>query len=260
MPTQGHDYARRFLEWQKQEAAARTPSGRIAVRAAARGMLDLSEYDRLAAIGVTCALRSRPAARCVLQAHYEASRRGIRIPWKREQWDYLNNTVGDNDNDRAYREWVRVRLRQSGIAQLLPGGRSALPDIHEQLPQVWRTIERLLEPRSYPQLVSHLVKYLDWYLEPTHDVPPPAFPLPTWILLVFAGLAGFFGPMTIGLGYLVSAAAFVAYAALTAGRRPNGRRRIHNFYSAASLINSAELFYYLLESYAEPEELKSAEQ
>jgi hypothetical protein len=197
-------------------------------------------------------LTSGQARAAVLAAHSAAARRGLKLPWRREQWDYLNNTAGDNDNDRAYREWVRWKLRRSGLAQLLPGGRTMLPDIHEQLPGFWLSVERLLEPRTYPQLVQHVVKYLDWYLEPTPEAPPPllqvftAVPLLT-LLLLFAPMLGFFS--LLGLLPLL-----LLLRPLATRKRAHETRRVHNFYSAFSMINSAELFYYLLDEYADPVE------
>jgi hypothetical protein len=198
-------------------------------------------------------ISNRFARNTVRAAYAEAMRRRLEPSWIYGA-DYLKNTVGDNPNDREYRAWVRQQLRHSELAQLIPGGRSALPNIYEPMSERWRAIEQLLEPRSYPQLIGHVAKYLDWYLEPTPDVPPPGLQVFIMLPLVGTLLLLFMWPFFMFQPYLLLLFLLLFAPLLLLLGRKKGKRRVHNFYSACSLINSAELFYYLLEEYADPPE------
>ena len=124
----------------------------------------------------------------------------------------------------------------------------------------WRSLERLFEPRNYRQLIAHLVRHLDWYLDPTQRPKPPiwqvSFGLAVIVLLALWGALAHYGVRISGgymWGYVVKAVA-VGFATLGArfyGGQKVGNAKVHNYYRQRGLINSAELYYYLSNYYAE---------
>lgn len=72
-----------------------------------------------------------------------------------------------------YESFLKERLPGSGLAQLIPDGLEALPDIYARMPWWQRSIEQLRRPRNYGQLLEHLYDYLEWYLDPKRPVPRP---------------------------------------------------------------------------------------
>lgn len=95
-----------------------------------------------------------------------------------------------------YLSWITEKLRTSGLAQLIPGGIDAFPDIYAQMPWWQRSIEVTRRPRSFVQLLEHLYEYLEWYVDPARPVPRPRY----WYYLI---LLACLSPLLILLGYMI---------------------------------------------------------
>ena len=151
------------------------------------------------------------AREVVAEAYEYAMQLGAMVSWVPGDSDYLS--IGTKTQDtRAYRDWIREKLKTSGIAERLPSGLAEFPDIYAEMPQFWAMIERLRAPRDYRQLVRHMARYLDWYLDPAQPVKLP-----------FS-----FTEKHLAYGMELS-----------------------DFRGWRGAINAAELYYYLLEKYSE---------
>ena len=154
-----------------------------------------------------------------------------------------------------YQLWVHRRLRESGLAKGLAAGEAFLPDITVELPQFWRYLARLFAPRNYRQLALQVLGNLAWYLgedcQPVTPVHKAQAALPPTLLMTGLALL----PLMLGtnLGTMpwpvillaaIILAAFVFCIACFWGQDTTGRHS----------VNCAELYSYLLESYAEPGE------
>ncbi len=62
------------------------------------------------------------------------------------------------------RRKLRLKLRESGLAAVLPAGLDMLPDIFDSSPWM-RWCAPFLRPRSNSELVLHICTFLDWYLD-----------------------------------------------------------------------------------------------
>lgn len=60
---------------------------------------------------------------------------------------------------------LRRKLAASRLAELLPGGLTALPDIYRAYPGWYCHVARLFAPKNYRQLALHVIRELDWYLD-----------------------------------------------------------------------------------------------
>jgi hypothetical protein len=76
----------------------------------------------------------------------------------------------DSKTVRAERDRIRASLQRSGLAQLLPGGLTALPGITEATNALLLPLTRLLQPHKLEHLVSYVARNLDWYLAPHKSV------------------------------------------------------------------------------------------
>lgn len=167
----------------------------------------------------------------------------------------LDNPVNVAPVLHDYQNWVHDRLRASGLAKALAAGEAFLPDIAEELPQPWRYLARLFAPRNYRQLTLQVLGNLAWYLgersrpmTPAHKIQSvfwPTFFL-TGLMLVTLLLATPLGtkPWSVIVLAALALAAFIFGTAYLWGQDTTGR----------ASVNGAELYAYLLESYAEPGE------
>jgi hypothetical protein len=152
-----------------------------------------------------------------------------------------------------YQNWLHQRLRDCGLAKALAAGPDFLPDIAEELPPFWRHIARLTAPRNYRGLTEQVTRNLAWYAG--EGTPPVTLAhnlhrslLPSLILTVLVlppmlattALGGQSWPVIVLCGCILLAIIFGTVSMF--GHDTTGRFR----------ANCAELYAYLLESYAEP--------
>ena len=202
----------------------------------------------------------------VAEAHRLTGRIGG-VPWKRTaERDYFAGVEGNTSDAQKYREWVRERLSRSDLAQRIPGGREALPDILDAMPESRRSIERLGEPRNYRQLVRHLVKHLDWYLDPSQPVKPALSSRPFQVLVsvlalalqvaLYFGVTSLFPSATFDLiwitVYTLLCSGLVYLASRIWGQHRTSQGTVFNFHPARNLIHAAELYYYLVDEWVDP--------
>jgi len=208
--------------------------------------------------------------RDLVEAAYPTpGRTDLQIRWIRETKDYINDLQRVTQDARFYRRWLRDRLKESDLATLLPGGLDSLPDIYESMGEPWASIERLFKPKDYKQLVKHVVRHLDWYLDPAQKPKPPIWQISVFVSIVVIGSV--YGAIVhldipvLNSGYLwyILGAAFAAGLANFLAKRyaPHdaGGIKLYGFYGARHWINAAELFYYLVDSYTEPPEAAEPE-
>ena len=269
MPTSQEDYTRRFADWQRREAAAREPKPPPPERDYASWEVLTKEDDAVQRYWwfrqeVLISVSSPTARQLLEETHLLAEKHIKMLPWKRGKRDYLLLAKKRVYSDSVhYRDWVREGLRASDLAQRLPAGLDALPDIYSAMSDPWRSIDRLWAPKTYPQLLKHLVRHLDWYIDPTQKVKPPLSEIGTAVayLGTTAGglcmLAGYkFWPL-VGIG----AAWILKFVYWIWGGHRVGRKRISQYHSFRDMINSAELYYYLADQYADisEQEIRSSE-
>jgi hypothetical protein len=157
---------------------------------------------------------------------------------------------------------MRERLEESGLDLLLPGGLDSLPDITASTPWQLRPLLRLGLPRSYRQLARHVARHLDWYLNPEgtaitlHRLSPwlAVFSLCAlgWlcavVVLWLLAKSGFFGA-----DYLLALAFFALFVPSWVFIVLNivGERDRVLKPSERDRFNARQLYYYLLDSYAD---------
>jgi len=152
-----------------------------------------------------------------------------------------------------YQNWLHQRLRDCGLAKALAAGPDFLPDITFELPLFWRYIARLTAPRNYRQLTAQVTRNLAWYVG--EGTPPvtlahllhrallPSLFLTALLLLCLAGSTGLSTqPWPVLVLYSCILLAVIFGTVSMFGYDTTGRFR----------ANCAELYAYLLESYAEP--------
>lgn len=66
-----------------------------------------------------------------------------------------------------YQQWLESKLANSNIELMVPAGLDLLPDIYSAMPKLIGNFTKVFKPRNYEQLVDHLIKHLEWYVEPT---------------------------------------------------------------------------------------------
>ncbi|MBN2081491.1 hypothetical protein JW859_04695 [bacterium] len=152
-----------------------------------------------------------------------------------------------------YRWQIRHRLANSGLALFIPAAEGGLPDIHAELPKLWRFLAWLTRPRSHPRLAVHVMKHLNWYLDLGKPAIPP-YRIHFWITLA-AIFAVIFGQRTywyladlltqyseLGLGLLFAGGAGLLLWIITA--QIDGR--------FMERVNCEEFGHYLLRAYTDP--------
>jgi hypothetical protein len=212
------------------------------------------------------------AAKLIDAAHQQANSYGVNVRYLRTA-DYLKRFRHRGPEAVLYRDWVQDRLRESDLARQLPSGLDMLPDIYEQMGEPWRGWAKLKHPSNTKDLVRHMVRHLEWYLDPTQKPKPPIREIGQWVwvgvFIALVGLSQFLHLEVHGFYWVAKGAAVLLTLALarsigghTIGekkvtdRRGNEsmrQRRVHNFHESRELINAAELYYYLVDQYAEPE-------
>lgn len=153
-----------------------------------------------------------------------------------------------------YRDWLRSSLAASGLAQRLAAGLEAFPDITAELRWPARQLAQLARPRNYRDLTRHLLKHLDWYLDPRQPLRSELEQSTSAMTVVMlAGLALFrsgllldnwAGVWLTGFGAII----FAGSALIARSLSPRKSREII-FWQAARRIRSAEFYFYLWESY-----------
>lgn len=184
------------------------------------------------------------------------------VPFKQSlsrKLDYLPNAA---QGVLEYRAELRRRLQHSGLAQALVAGQDLLPNIYEVLPQPLRTWELLWKPRSYRQLAAHVVRYLDWYVEPrphvSSDLTRPRL-FTVWTIIAAIAVLGL-GPIlalyedagSIDMGILagsIVAAFFMIVVAFGASYLNSGRKRVALIDMNA--VRVAEFLLYLIDAYSD---------
>jgi hypothetical protein len=203
----------------------------------------------------------------VQTAHSLASKKDS-LPWIRSEADYLAKFRKVPIDAYRYRYWVWQRLQSSDLAERIPHGRQGFPDILDAMREPWRSLERFREPKDNKQLLRHIGRHLDWYLDPLQTVKPPiaeisgvlafvvAFAVP-WVAGVLTGtrVASFF------IYQVWFAGAIYAVTSSMLGRRW-GRQQVrgevvYNFHRQKELIGAAELYYYLAAAYRDSDDEQS---
>lgn len=157
-----------------------------------------------------------------------------------------------------YRDTLRQRLAESGIAQRLVDGPAAFPDFYERLPYLPRQFMAQLRPRDHRQLARHILNHLDWYLDPRRRSYISLQDYnPAMLLLFFAGLilpllawmlGGVFAPVLLICGAVLLTATLVCFGSIG---MPPLEQRLAPYRAQIDAINRAEFYYYLRESYAD---------
>jgi hypothetical protein len=148
---------------------------------------------------------------------------------------------------RLYRQ-----LRQTRFVEQLAAGPGVLPDIHDALPPPLQDYYRRFRPRDYRQLSALIIRFLEWYAEPSTTVPVERlvnWPLTATVALyaVPVGLAVALGSAPFGSSWLalLSLVPLIASAVWCTGA------------AMGSLLNTAQnaatLYLYLLEVLEETE-------
>jgi hypothetical protein len=152
-----------------------------------------------------------------------------------------------------YQQWLHEKLRRSGLAKALAGGPAFLADVSEHLDQPWRWIAGLLAPRKYEQLALKIRNNLEWYVDQSKPIRDPlklassvfwpsvALTLVLQLtliigreMLVFDWIAAFWKAILIFVVLFLTCLMF-------------GKNTLKHH------TNAAELYWYLLENYSEPE-------
>jgi hypothetical protein len=212
---------------------------------------------------------SHSRLRELVRTAYDLARKQVDLPWVRTEYDYLERVKQRGVDAYAYRKWVWRRLHESDLAQQLPGGKSTLPDILDAMHEPWKSLEKLHESKNYEQLLKHLTRYLDWYLNPVKHVRLPVRQIATWVgvallpialvllprLLPTLHLMGVELPQGIWFwlfagfwGLILAAINSIMYR--FASHKIDGRK-VHGFHDAKHQIDAAELYYYLAFAYAD---------
>jgi len=144
----------------------------------------------------------------------------------------------------AHRARVRSKLASSQLAQLLPAGMDLLPDFYAALPEWYRPIAVLQRPRSYRDLVRHIVAHLDWYLDRSQPVSFNHGALAAALLVV-----GLLGALLVhaGLWLFCLPLLLVAFVLVLSLAQPTG--------SAFHDVNAQEFYEYIKRAYSDPPEL-----
>jgi hypothetical protein len=126
----------------------------------------------------------------------------------------------------------------------------------------WASIERLFKPRDYKQLIKHVVRHLDWYLDPTQKPKPPIWQISVTVTFVIFGLlfaaSEYFHLRFIsqmGIWWYWGGVAFASWLSSELARYFAPHKTdwsvLRGFYRQRGFINSAEFFYYLIDAYSE---------
>lgn len=83
--------------------------------------------------------------------------------------DFPPGATADTGN-RTYYKKTKKRLNRSTLHLAIPAGQDMLPDFYSSLPPVLSIWLRKFKPKTYEELLEHLVNHLDWYLSPTEKL------------------------------------------------------------------------------------------
>lgn len=181
-------------------------------------------------------------------------------PWRSSSVDA---DFGDPAPLHVYRVGLRMRLPASGIAQRLPDGIAAFPDITQKMQWPASALARVVRPRSYRALTRHLLADLDWYLDPQSLPEGGNLIMVRLLILVMAigALLFIFGMLTfsdsswtVGGGLGIFCAAFLA----TGPYSERHALRV-NYRHQVLKVRAEELYYYLLTSYTDADEHEGGE-
>lgn len=193
---------------------------------------------------------SCPAARIVLRAVYGGGM--SRLGYEQSGIKDLPQQFHERPNQRMLR--LREQLRESGLAQMLAGGESFMPDITLSADPLSKGWYRLLRPRSYEQLALHLVRNLDWYLDQRQQVqsgPLSYVALAAVFILVAMLTGGVFAIFNAG-GIALFVSGLISLGAAVWGgvmSMPNPQEMAENRF---------ELYHYLAEAYRDQLETNDA--
>jgi hypothetical protein len=149
---------------------------------------------------------------------------------------------------------TREALRHSDLAQRLAAGQDMFPDIYAQMPFSLRFIESFYRPKNVRQFTVHLIQYLDWYLKPDsgESLAQRAgsfLTLALWcsgvtIALGLLALLQFsFGGFGLGWLLVILALCWASWSVLRSYP-----------VSAVNPYTAAEVYFYLVQAYAEAPE------
>jgi hypothetical protein len=192
-----------------------------------------------------------PLARQILAGAFDA------VPFKESLSRKLDYLSLPSEAIVEYREDLKRRLRKSGLAQAMVAGQDLLPNIYEVLPQPLRAWEKLWKPRSFRALAHHIVRYMDWYVEPqphvSSDLTKPRLRVlflgaAAVAVLVYSSLLGLIRSDMLASEVFLSA--FTVLVVLFAANYLNsGRHRAALLEMNA--VRVAEFLFYLIDSYSD---------
>ncbi len=160
-----------------------------------------------------------------------------------------------------HRREVWEMLRSTHFVAMLSGGLETMPDIRETIPVILRPIYNLYYPRKVRDVVRHLLRNLDWYLNPKLAKRDN---LTAWLqallamalaacLIYAAGVA--VTQLPIISAFLIAAAVLnLVLTALRLGRDAAGGTDLGSMEFKA---NALELYRYLLEKHMPEVEVKA---
>jgi len=191
-----------------------------------------------------------PLARRVLKRLYDSS------PAITDERDYAKYEQKSSGLELQYRTWVREKLKRSSLAQQIADGPEALPDICAAMPQPLSALFRMLRPRTLDALMSHLVAYLDWYLEPQRPFISPR-KIAAGVLLVVA-IALFFIVPVWGSHQILAqphalwlAPLLFVLLGMPILMMEKASGHVGPDFATRRTVNATELYWYLRRSYAD---------
>lgn len=152
-----------------------------------------------------------------------------------------------------HRQEMRRRLERSQLAQKLAGGADMLALIDDFLPRWWRPLQDRIHTRSPGALAVHVMKHLDWYLQPPR--PVRLIDLAThWRIHRKSYLAMLAALLVVTLGALLDIQAFFVIGAilLLLGFLSWGMQHLCHILDHDTLCS--EYFRYLVDTYSDAPE------
>lgn len=161
---------------------------------------------------------------------------------------WKNNGKGyDEDFHKTYQHWLEQHIEDSGLAQLIPGGADALPDLRDRMSPVFKLFYRI--PKTPEALLEHLYNYLEIYLNPIRRIGAPS-----WLTATVAGIvlgAIFTGALLPVIGTSAIAIGLIALFGVLVmcflDSLPHGRLGIRR------TVNIITLEWYLRNTYGDPD-------
>lgn len=168
------------------------------------------------------------------------------------------------DSEYGYRLWVRNRIASADLAQRIASGGDLFDAFLDAIPSSMRQIEMFFRPRTITQQVEHVLRNLEWYLDPAKP------PLTKAAILPLLGAVFFSGLTLSGLSYLTIFAIMPGIAASLSIQIVfatllivlvialwSGFRSGESVTSGRYAVNVAEFYNYIVQAYTDVADLPS---